>query len=186
MLLDRLSREDISRLQSTKPKYKDAEHRRYVYRLLDALYRQDCKNVALAGSYGSGKSSILEMFISKARFRGHKVARVSLACFYPTNDSGISQQRDVTAGHRTDSYQPSFDRLEREILGQLLYQGKPNKTRSSSFNQAHRVSLCHRLLELLAWLFLSSLFVVAVLYTIDDNPNKLTAWKNALTSALSL
>ena len=79
MLLDRLSREDISRLQSTKPKYKDAEHRRYVYRLLDALYRQDCKNVALAGSYGSGKSSILEMFISKARFRGHKVARGSRA-----------------------------------------------------------------------------------------------------------
>lgn len=186
MLLDRFSREDISRLQSTKPKYKDAEHRRYVYRLLDALYRQDCKNVALAGSYGSGKSSILEKFISKARFRGHKVARVSLACFYPTNDSGISQQRDVTAGYRTDSYQPSFDQLEREILGQLLYQGKPNKTRSSLFNQAHRVPLCHRLLELLAWLFLSSLFVVAVLYTIDDNPNKLTAWKNALTSALSL
>lgn len=186
MLLNRFSREDISRLQSTKPKYKDAEHRRYVYRLLDALYRQDCKNVALAGSYGSGKSSILEMFISKARFRGHKVARVSLACFYPTNDSGFSQQRDVTAGYRTVSYQPSFDQLEREILGQLLYQGKPNKTRSSLFNQAHRVSLCHRLLELLAWFFLSSLFVVAVLYTIDDNPNKLTAWKNALTSALSL
>ncbi len=54
------------------------------------------------------------------------------------------------------------------------------------FNQAHRVSLCHRLLELLAWLFLSSLFVVAVLYTIDDNPNKLTAWKSALMSVLSL
>lgn len=186
MLLDLFSCEDISRLQSTKPKYKDAEHRRYVYRLLDVLYRQDCKNVALAGSYGSGKSSILEKFISKARFRGHKVARVSLACFYPTNDSGISQQRDLTVGHRTDSYQPSFDQLEREILGQLLYQGEPNKMRSSLFNQAHRVSLRHRLLEFLARLFLSALFVVVVLYTIDDNPNKLAAWKNALMSALSL
>lgn len=89
MLLGRYSHEDISRLQSTKPKYKAAEHKRYVYRLLDALYRQDCKNVALAGAYGSGKSSILEKFISKARFRGHKVARVSLACFYPSNDSAI-------------------------------------------------------------------------------------------------
>lgn len=151
MLLDRFSREDISRLQSTKPKYKYAEHRRYVYRLLDALYRQDCKNVALAGSYGSGKSSILEKFISKARFRGHKVARVSLACFYPTNDSGVVQQQDAMGGGRAEGQQPSFDQLEREILGQLLYQGKPNKTRSSLFNQAHRVSLRHRLLDFLAW-----------------------------------
>lgn len=186
MLLDRFSREDISRLQSTRPKYKAAEHRRYVHRLLDALYRQDCKNVALAGAYGSGKSSILEKFISKARHRGHKVARVSLACFYPTRETGVVQQRDVDTGHHPESYQPSFDQLEREILGQLLYQGKPNKTRSSLFNQTHRVSLLHRLLELLAWLFLSGLFVVAVLYTIDDNPNKMAAWKNAMMSALSL
>ena len=54
------------------------------------------------------------------------------------------------------------------------------------FNQTHRVSLRRRLLELSAWLFLSALFVVVVLYTIDDNPNKLAAWKNALMSALSL
>lgn len=186
MLLDRFSREDISRLQSTKPKYKAVEHRRYVHRLLDALYRQDCKNVALAGAYGSGKSSILEKIISKARLRGHKVARVSLACFYPTNVSGVGQRQDLIVGHRTESYQPSFDQLEREILGQLLYQGMPNKTRSSLFNQTHRVSLRRRLLELSAWLFLSALFVVVVLYTIDDNPNKLAAWKNALMSALSL
>lgn len=98
MLLDRFSREDISRLQSTKPKYKDAEHRRYVYRLLDALYRQDCKNVALAGSYGSGKSSILEMFISKARFRGHKVARVSLACFIRQMIRGLANSGMLLVG----------------------------------------------------------------------------------------
>lgn len=186
MLLGRYSHEDISRLQSTKPKYKAAEHKRYVYRLLDALYRQDCKNVALAGAYGSGKSSILEKFISKARFRGHKVARVSLACFYPSNDSAIGQQQDAIAECRAESRQPSFDQLEREILGQLLYQGKPNKTRSSLFNQAHRVSLRYRLLEFLAWFFLTVLFVVSVLYAIDDNPNKMADWKSTLKSTLSL
>ena len=54
------------------------------------------------------------------------------------------------------------------------------------FNQTHRVSLRHRLLELFAWIFLTALFVVAVLYTIDNNPNKLAAWKDALMSVFSL
>lgn len=186
MLLGRFSHEDISRLQSTTPKYKDSEHRRYVYRLLDALYRQDCKNVALAGAYGSGKSSILEKFVNIARHRGHKVARVSLACFYPTNDSGSGQQQDAIGGRGADGRRPSFDQLEREILGQLIYQGKPNKTKGSLFNQAHRVSLCHRMLELLAWLLLSVVFVISVIYTIDDDPHKMTNWKSALKSALFL
>ena len=54
---------------------------RYVNCLRNALYEQNCKSVALSGSYGSGKSSILEQFIKEAKEDGHSVAKVSLATF---------------------------------------------------------------------------------------------------------
>ena len=65
------------------PKYDSSQHGRYVGRLNDALYKQNCKNVALSGSYGSGKSSILEQFAKEAKAGGHYIAKVSLANFVP-------------------------------------------------------------------------------------------------------
>lgn len=112
------------------PKYDVSQHRRYVKRLRNALYEQNCKSVALSGSYGSGKSSILDQFIKEAKEDGHSVAKVSLATF----NADPCRQRDCD--------DPSITALlEREILGQLLYQGDPSKAPKSSFNQIHDVSL---------------------------------------------
>lgn len=112
------------------PKYDESQHRRYVDRLRNALYEQNCKSVALSGSYGSGKSSILEQFVKEAKEDGHSVAKVSLATFnadpYRQGDSADSSITTL---------------LEREILGQLLYQGDPTKAPKSSFNQIHNTSL---------------------------------------------
>lgn len=112
------------------PKYDESQHRRYVDRLRNALYEQNCKSVALSGSYGSGKSSILDQFVKEAKEDGHSVAKVSLATFnadlYRPDDNGKSSLTAL---------------LEREILGQLLYQGDPAKAPKSSFNQIHNASL---------------------------------------------
>lgn len=112
------------------PKYDESQHRRYVDRLRNALYEQNCKSVALSGSYGSGKSSILEQFVKEAKEDGHSIAKVSLATFnadpYRQGDSADSSITTL---------------LEREILGQLLYQGDPTKAPKSSFNQIHNTSL---------------------------------------------
>lgn len=45
-----------NQLRPMTPKYDSSQHGRYVGWLNDALYKQNCKNVALSGSYGSGKS----------------------------------------------------------------------------------------------------------------------------------
>lgn len=112
------------------PKYNESQHRRYVNRLRNALYEQNCKSVALSGSYGSDKSSILDQFVKEAKEDGHSVAKVSLATFnadlYRPDDNGKSSLTAL---------------LEREILGQLLYQGDPAKAPKSSFNQIHNASL---------------------------------------------
>lgn len=112
------------------PKYDESQHRRYVDRLRNALYEQNCKSVALSGSYGSGKSSILEQFVKEAKEDGHSVAKVSLATF----------NADLYRKEDSDDFSLTA-LLEREILGQLLYQGDPTKAPKSSFNQIHNASL---------------------------------------------
>lgn len=112
------------------PKYDESQHRRYVDRLRNALYEQNCKSAALSGSYGSGKSSILEQFVKEAKEDGHSVAKVSLATF----NADLYRQGDCANFSITAL-------LEREILGQLLYQGDPAKAPKSSFNQIHNASL---------------------------------------------
>lgn len=112
------------------PKYDESQHRRYVDRLKNALYEQNCKSVALSGSYGSGKSSILEQFVKEAKEDGHFVAKVSLATF----------NADLYRKEDSDDFSITA-LLEREILGQLLYQGDPTKAPKSSFNQIHNASL---------------------------------------------
>lgn len=135
------------------PKYDSSQHGRYVGRLNDALYKQNCKNVALSGSYGSGKSSILEQFAKEAKANGHSIAKVSLAnfCTGPGSDGSDPKPSITTL-------------LEREILGQLLYQGDPSKACKSSFNQVHNIPLYHQIPKILSLsLVLFTAIIIAVL-----------------------
>lgn len=153
------------------PKYESSQHGRYVGRLNDALYKQNCKNVALSGSYGSGKSSILEQFAKEAKAEGHYIAKVSLAnfCTSPSSD-GSDPKLSTTA------------LLEREILGQLLYQGNPSKASKSSFNQVHNIPLYRQIPKILSLsLVLFTAIIIAVLLpgVIKGDAER---WFNALAS----
>lgn len=142
-----------NQLRPMTPKYDSSQHGRYVGRLNDALYKQNCKNVALSGSYGSGKSSILEQFAKEAKAEGHYIAKVSLAnfCTGPGSD-GSDPKPSITA------------LLEREILGQLLYQGDPSKASKSSFNQVHNIPLYRQIPKILSLsLVLFTAIIIAVL-----------------------
>ena len=173
-------------LKSTKPEFREEQHGRYVYRLLDAIYDQDCKNVALTGSYGCGKSSILERFILKAEQKGHKVARISFATFHqecpiithaPDDEKSSSSTRNASANVANN--------LEREILGQLLYQGKPSKATRSSFNQVHRTSAVKYILETLVLAALFLLAIVMMLFSMDGRRDKLPLWIDSFSGAIS-
>lgn len=142
-----------NQLRPMTPKYDSSQHSRYVGRLNDALYKQNCKNVALSGSYGSGKSSILEQFAKEAKAEGHYIAKVSLAnfCTGPSSDA-------------SDSKTSTTALLEREILGQLLYQGDPSKASKSSFNQVHNIALYRQMPKILSLsLVLFTAIIIAVL-----------------------
>lgn len=160
-----------NQLRPMAPKYESSQHGRYVGRLNDALYKQNCKNVALSGSYGSGKSSILEQFAKEAKAEGHYIAKVSLAnfCTSPSSD-GSDPKLSTTA------------LLEREILGQLLYQGNPSKASKSSFNQVHNIPLYRQIPKILSLsLVLFTAIIIAVLLpgVIKGDAER---WFNALAS----
>lgn len=72
------SDDNACELKPMTPKYDESQHRRYVDRLRNALYEQKCKSVALSGSYGSGKSSILEQFVKEAKKDGHTLSLKSV------------------------------------------------------------------------------------------------------------
>lgn len=160
-----------NQLRPMTPKYDSSQHGRYVGRLNDALYKQNCKNVALSGSYGSGKSSILEQFAKEAKAGGHYIAKVSLANFCTgTSSIGPDSKLSTTA------------LLEREILGQLLYQGDPSKASKSSFNQVHNIALYRQIPKILSLsLVLFTAIIIAMLLpgAIKGDAER---WFNALAS----
>ena len=131
------------RLHSLAPEYSDNDHSRYVRRLQKAIFEDRCCNVALSGSYGSGKSSILSRFEEKAYRTGHKLAKVSLATISLDNEKDNQTENGPSAANESDARSSRIvEKLEREILGQLLYQGDNAKAKESAFNRIHRQSLC--------------------------------------------
>ena len=88
-------------------------------------------NIALTGPYGSGKSSIIQTFLTK--YKGSEL-QISLAAFIPeerladqSNESGSDSQKAPT----------KFDKkvIERSILQQMLYGADANKLPLSRFNR---------------------------------------------------
>ena len=153
------------------PKYDSSQHGRYVGRLNDALYKQNCKNVALSGSYGSGKSSILEQFAKEAKADGHYIAKVSLANFC-TGTNNI----------RSDSKPSTTALLEREILGQLLYQGNPSKASKSSFNQVHNIPLYRQIPKILSLSLVLFTAIIIAVFLPSAIKGDIERWFNALAS----
>lgn len=160
-----------NQLRPMTPKYDSSQHGRYVGRLNDALYKQNCKNVALSGSYGSGKSSILEQFAKEAKADGHYIAKVSLANFC-TGTNNI----------RSDSKPSTTALLEREILGQLLYQGNPSKASKSSFNQVHNIPLYRQIPKILSLSLVLFTAIIIAVFLPSAIKGDIERWFNALAS----
>lgn len=119
-------------------------HKYYVERINKAINSLDARNIALTGSYGSGKSSILKTF--KKCFPAYKYINVSLASFVEVNEKKKSNQSGL-------NYE---EQLEYSILQQLFYQVKPSKIPSSRFGRIERSSLCSRILQTIMCFFLVS------------------------------
>lgn len=86
-----------------------------------ALKDKDIKNVAITGSYGAGKSSVIESY--KAKHPEFKFLHISLAHFEQENDERIRE-----------------DILEGKILNQLIQQIDPDNIPQSKYKSKKKVT----------------------------------------------
>ena len=122
-------------LSPLTPQYLEAEHAVYVSALERALENTEVRNIALSGSYGVGKSSILRQLTT--RLQGRAI-EISLSTLAPTT-------RD-SDGAATDQNLTQTNRVQREIVKQLLYRKRPSNTPASRFHRIepfnHKRNFC--------------------------------------------
>ena len=126
-------------------------HKEYIIRLKNAIDQPNVFNIALTGSYGAGKSSILKTF--KAYYPEYHYVNVSLASFVEINMS----ESDSTPKSKEDSFE---EQLEYSIVQQLFYHVKATNIPESRFGRIERTSSRKRILMTVSIL----VFVVANLF----------------------
>ncbi|MBT1675908.1 YobI family P-loop NTPase [Curtobacterium aurantiacum] len=131
--------DDVVQLDSLAPDYRERDHGTYLAALEHAIDRQPgARNIALAGPYGVGKSSVLTEL---ARRRKRKVINISLLTL------GVQPEPLGDTAHMNPAANTTTNRIQKEIVKQLLYQQSPGKTKQSRFR---RIDRPHWWIELLA------------------------------------
>ncbi len=117
--------------------YDPKSHGVYLRHLQDALSgSSSTRNIALTGGYGSGKSSVLN---EVARLRRKQVVTIALS----TLGDDPQPSTDTPASDKSDSPRPAptkTNRIQKEIVKQLLYREEPINVRSSRFRRISRFS----------------------------------------------
>lgn len=144
--------EPVPELEPLAPKYDPLHHRAYVSVLENAVMRQPTvRNIALSGTYGTGKSSILAEFARRFKDR---VLEVSLLTLGEEPEKILAPAEEANPAAATTT-----NRIQKEIVKQLLYQQSPSAAPESRFRRITRF-LWHREL---AYALLSGLVALAVL-----------------------
>lgn len=110
------------KLQTLAPEYKEEQHATYVRHLTDAVDEPKNKNIALTGRYGSGKSSILDEFLSEQEGEGKRILRISINTLGPDDDEDLT------------------NRIQKELVKQLVYRTNPGEIRRSRFARRNELT----------------------------------------------
>lgn len=133
----------------------------YLKALDWALENKKIKNIALAGPFGSGKSSIVETYLKNRKSIQKKAIRISMATF-------VGNKKSEDGNNELLSLEP--EEIEIGILKQLFYKVNYRKIPQSRYRKIHKIS------RIYIWLCMLAFFMVAVVVTFiffRDNFNSL-------------
>ena len=148
---EKQSSDTPSELVVLGPRFNKKRHGFYVDKLEQAILLPKVRNIALTGGYGTGKSSVLQGLIE--RIRSSKVLKKTHPIIISLPTIQIADESD-SDGNRTD-------RIQREIVKQLLYRSTPRKMRGSQYRKithvtaAQRVTVCFIIAVFLTFTFWS-------------------------------
>lgn len=120
----------------------------YIKRIDDGVKNPDITNIALMGSYGSGKSTIIKNF--ECKHPEYKVLNLSLGSY-----SKQELEKQVKDNGENDDIDDLNEKLENSLVKQMIYREKNSKLPYSRFKKINHIS--NRRKVALYFLFLSSL-----------------------------
>lgn len=175
-----MSEEEISLefLETLLPDTKEAESKKVYLKTLDwALKNEDIKNLAITGTYGSGKSSILKTFWNKYD-KKDKVLEISAATFSGERElTQDSPEAEDTEDNPKDNI-IGENVLEQHIMQQMFYKVKPEKIPLSRFTRIHNKDTWETFWDTLLILFSALLVYFSIknnwlnmLFTPESNEN---------------
>ncbi|MBU3015026.1 hypothetical protein KO488_09680 [Poseidonibacter lekithochrous] len=133
-----------SRYQFLTPNDKAENIEEYSIALENALNEIKVRNIAISGSYGSGKSSFIKTFEKNHENGVYEFLDISLARFNKKNEDNNSIDSSL---------------IEKSILEQMFYKVKSNKIPQSRLNKINRLDhLSIKIINIL--LSLLSFFIV--------------------------
>lgn len=103
----------------------------YLKALHWAIKKKKVKNIALAGPYGAGKSSIIDTYLKKHRIIRNKSLRVSMATFVENETDENGNPKKISLGQ---------DEIELGILKQLFYKVNYKKIPQSRYRKLHKIN----------------------------------------------
>ncbi|MFB1296578.1 hypothetical protein ACAG24_013760 [Mycobacterium sp. pW049] len=124
-----------AKLKSLASHYDEDQHASYVTRLEAAVGDTHNRNIALSGRYGTGKSSVLDRF---EELRKSSTLRLAISTLAPGTDGTTLTNR-----------------IQKEILKQLVYSAGPQTLRHSRFRRRGPLSNKRAIAE-------STLFVIVI------------------------
>lgn len=146
------SSDGIPKLTPLTPEFSKSDHTPYVDALTDALVTPQIRNIALSGTYGVGKSSILKELVRRNEGKVLELSLSTLAPFESVANQGALPPQAITPTNR----------IQQEIVKQLLYREEPKNTPGSRFQRIERFNWSR---ELLIALIFALIAVVAFLLT---------------------
>ncbi|WP_145477627.1 DNA-binding protein [Stenotrophomonas rhizophila] len=149
---DATSSDGIPKLTPLTPEFSKSDHTPYVDALTDALVTPQIRNIALSGTYGVGKSSILKELVRRNEGKVLELSLSTLAPFESVANQGALPPQAITPTNR----------IQQEIVKQLLYREEPRNTPGSRFQRIERFNWSR---ELLIALIFALIAVVAFLLT---------------------
>lgn len=123
----------------------------YIKRIDDGVRNPDIKNLALMGSYGSGKSTIIKNFTFL--HPEYKILNLSLGSY--------SKKETSDAGDQDSNLDDLNEKLENSLVKQMIYREKNSKLPYSRFKKINHISRKKMILFFLLFLisFMSFLYL---------------------------
>jgi hypothetical protein len=123
-------------LESLASRYVTEQHETYLRHLQESTKEPRNLNIALTGRYGTGKSSVLDQFESEGKKRTLRTAFKKKSKTLRITISTLGSNSQRASSEETGSEETALtNRIQKELVKQLIYRMSPRDFRFSRFNR---------------------------------------------------